>query len=194
MNLDGVSVLLDGVCKELPPYLGTPENIKTEIVQSPPDIVAFTHMHDDHYDGQFAKTYKELTLRSIFGPGFSIFGRVGDVTISGVETRHIGKSDVPHMSFAIKGSRCVWFVGDASPLQWKNISKLPKPDVLIVPYAYAITDSAWKLTKELGAETVILLHMPAKNNDEYELWKQVEKTTQNDEKLLFLDMGETAEI
>jgi hypothetical protein len=48
--------------------------------------------------------------------------------------------------------------------------------VLIAPFAYALSDSAWRMTCEL-AEHVVLVHMPLRENDPAKLWPQVEAVT-----------------
>jgi len=55
---------------------------------------------------------------------------------------------------------------------------LPKPDVLVVPYAYALTPAGWQLTQSLGAESVVLLHLPERKEDAPELWQGVTETLQ----------------
>ena len=112
MEIDGVSILLDGVCEQLPPYLGTPASIREKLLENMPNVVAFTHKHPDHYDEDYAKSYEDKTLRSVYGPESLPFLEVGGVEISAHKTRHIGKTDIPHVSFVIKGSATVWFVGD----------------------------------------------------------------------------------
>ena len=116
---------------------------------------------------------------------------VKGVYIQPVVSRHIGLGgkDVDHASFVVQGSRCVLFLGDAAPGQWRG-RELPKPDVLIVPYAYCNTPSSWALTKSFGAETVILLHMPNREEDTVGLWLAVEAVTIG-ENLLIPRMGET---
>ena len=192
--IDGISVLLDGVCRELPPYLGTPDSVREELENNFPDVVAFTHRHEDHFDESYAENYETLALRSVIGPESSISGGVSNLKIVSVPTRHIGKTDVPHTSFVIEGSECVWFMGDASPLELKNFSDFHKPDVIVVPYAYAISASAWKSTKNTGAKTIVLLHLPLKENDPYGLWQAVEEVTQNDACLKILQIGQETEV
>lgn len=194
LSLDGVTILLDGVCKELPPYFGTPKQILEELTLNFPDILAFTHYHNDHYDEEYKNLYKTNTLRPVYGPECACFGEYKGIQIQGISNRHIGKTDIPHVSFIIKGSKCVYFMGDASPLSWKGNLDLPKPDVVIAPYAYAVTESAWKITKELGAENIILLHLPHREKDEHKLWDMVEKTVANDNCLYIIEIGEKIEI
>ena len=74
---------------------------------------------------------------------------------------------------------------------WRDIDDLPPPDVLIVPYAYAITAAAWKTTRALGAQDVVLLHLPPRSNDPYGLWDAVETTTQQDSCLHIPAIGDT---
>ncbi len=192
--MDETRILLDGICEELSPYYGTPDLLRDELLENPPDAIAFTHEHSDHYDEKFAKKYETLTASPILKSGFAEPIKIGNLRLSTVITRHIGKVDVPHISFVIEGSKCVWFMGDASPVCLKNMQELPKPDVLIIPYAYAISDSAWRNTKEIGAKINIFLHLPQKDNDEYDLWKSVEVTTKKDESLLIPELGEVIEI
>ena len=194
LGIDNVSVLLDGVCRELPPYLGTPDLLREELENNFPDVVAFTHRHKDHFDESYAKNYETLALRSVIGPEFSILREVNDLKIHSVPTRHIGKVDIQHTSFVIEGSECVWFMGDASPLELKKFSEFRKPDVIIVPYAYAISASAWRSTKNTGAKTIVLLHLPLREDDPYGLWQAVEEVTQNDECLKILQIGQEIEI
>lgn len=184
LKLDGISVLLDGVCRQVKPYPATPPEMKTQLLENPPDAVAFTHAHKDHYDPAFASAYQGKTGRVVFGPALSGCqttaepGRVGGVQIIPVPSRHIGAAgkDTPHMSFVVLGSRCVWFLGDAAPSCWRKENALPKPDVLIVPYAYATTDASWALTQSLGAKEIVLLHLPSRDMDDIGLWNAVEST------------------
>lgn len=190
LKIDGVSILLDGVCGDLYPYIGTPENIRNELIVDFPDILAFTHMHEDHYDEIYAELYKKDTLRSVYGPELSHFSEEGTVKLQAVSTRHIGKSDLPHVSFIISGSKCVWFMGDASPLVVKKFENIPSPDILIVPYAYVNTKTAWELTKSLGAKDIVVLHLPSRNDDSERLWEAVETIVGNEENIHIPDVGD----
>ncbi len=191
LEMDGKRILLDGVCGPLPPYLGTPTELREMLTKDMPDVLAFTHEHPDHYDPSYAEFYKEKTLRSVIGPESLPFYELGN----GIElllegTRHIGKTDIPHVSYVIKGSATVWFMGDASPISLKKMTDLPPPDILIVPFAYAITPSAWRMAKETGAWKILLIHMPPKENDREGLWNMVRHTAGEDALLLALNIGE----
>jgi hypothetical protein len=89
----------------------------------------------------------------------------------------------------------VWFTGDAAPSAWRGREDLPKPDVLIAPYAYANTKSALELTKSL-TKKLILLHLPEPGKDPYGLWQQVKETVSQAEELQVIipEMGETFDI
>ena len=180
LTLDGVTILMDGVCREVKPYPATPPEIKAELMESLPDAIAFTHAHKDHYDPGFAACVLQNN-GVILGPadchGSMEPCTVGTVRITPVASRHIGGAGrtVSHSSFILEGSSCVWFTGDASPSQWKKHS-LPKPDVLIVPYAYCNTPSAWAATQSLEAKAVVLLHMPKVEDDSVGLWQAVTST------------------
>lgn len=202
LKLDGAEILLDGVCREVKPYPATPPQIKAELSAKWPDVVAFTHNHKDHYDPVYAADYQKQTNGVVLGPrdlsGVKTSATsvsVGAVTVTPVASRHIGAAGkcTEHISFVIQGSRCVWFLGDASPLQWRD-TDLPKPDVLLVPYAYATTESAWQMTKALTPDQVVLLHMPKREDDTLGLWDAVETTVKDAKHLHIPAMGETIHI
>ena len=189
LELDGVSILMDGVCREVKPYPATPPEEREALQRSFPDVIAFTHAHKDHYDPTYAALYQKQTGGVILGPA-TLPGckatmedtMVNGVYIRPVTSRHIGLAgkDVDHASFIVQGSRCVWFLGDAAPMQWRG-KDLPKPDVLIVPYAYANTPSGWAATKSLGADHVVLLHMPKREEDTIGLWDAVTSVLKSEE-------------
>ena len=201
LELDGVSILLDGVCAEVKPYQPTSEDMRQALLDHPPDCVAFTHGHLDHCDVSFIPAYLEKTAGPVLGPADIPLCEVGskqieNVKITPVECRHLGKSDgAAHQAYIIEGSRCVWFMGDAAPATWRRQTQLPRPDVILAPYAYA-TGSSWRLCSELGAETVVLLHLPEEGNDPYGLWDAVRQTVGSDPKprLLIPQMGETLDL
>lgn len=201
LELDGARILLDGVCGEVKPYLPTPEALRQELANSRLDAVAFTHAHEDHYDAAFVSEYLQSAAGPILGPADIPFSSqktvdIGKVRVIQVPTHHIGKLPaMGHNSFIVQGTRCVWFVGDASPLRWGKFTDLPKPDVLIAPYAYAIA-SGWQVSGRLGAKSVILLHLPLRDADPYGLWEAVEATTGQGggPELYIPQMGETIDL
>jgi len=184
LRLDGVSILLDGLADKVEGYLPTPPEIARQLLRNPPDMLAFTHYHADHCSEALLAPYRKQNLRPILGPEFLPLGavQIGQVMVTPVASRHLGKAEpnLQHVSYVIEGSQCVWFLGDAAPLQWKNWQELPRPDVLIAPYAFANTKSAWDLTCNL-ADKVVILHLPDRNADPYGLWRMVEQTTVNGE-------------
>ena len=191
LDMDGKRILLDGICESLPPYIGTPASIKDRLTQEMPDMLAFTHEHADHYDPSFVKLYKEKTLRYVYGPESLPFYKLENgIEMSLCKTRHIGKTDIPHVSYILNGSATVWFMGDASPLSLKKMIEYPKPDLLIIPFAYVITPSAWRMTKEMGAKRILLLHMPRKEDDTEGLWDMVKNTVCNDPSIFTMNVGE----
>lgn len=190
IEMGAVRILLDGICDDFYPYFGTPAAIREKLTVDFPDIVAFTHKHPDHFDSQYADLYQKTTLRSVLGPESSLIGEYAGVKVQGVPTRHIGKNDVPHASFVICGVKCIWFMGDASPLEMRKLSEFARPDILIVPYAFAITASAFKTVKALQPEKIVLVHMPDKANDENGLWGMVEQTVGTDKNLYIPDVSE----
>lgn len=201
LQLDGVKLLLDGFCKSVGPYVETPAHIRTALMAAPADVVAFTHGHDDHFHETLAAQYHKQTLRPILGPENLPCGAVqrgiaiGTVSIQPVKSRHIGKeyAHIPHMSYVIRGSKTVWFLGDAAPSQWREVGE--RADVMIVPFAYGLSDSAWRMTCSL-ADKVVLVHTPLRENDPDGLWPQVEAVTKRHcrSKLIILDLGQTIEL
>ena len=201
LELDGVKILLDGFCTGHGPYLATPAHIRESLQASPPDMLAFTHEHEDHFDAQMAENYHKQTLRPVLGPEnlpYRTTSRglaAGWVSILPIKSRHIGKEyfHIPHVSYDIEGSKTVWFLGDAVPSQWHGIDR--KCHVLIAPFAYAASESAWRMTCQL-ADHVVLVHMPLKSNDPAGLWPQVESVTAKycPVKLYIPAIGETIEI
>ncbi len=203
LSLDGVTILLDGVCREVKPYPVTPPWEREALQKCFPDVVAFTHAHKDHYDPTYAALYEKQTGGVILGPETlpGCHASMEDTVVKGVYiqpvfSRHIGLGgkDVAHASFVVQGSRCVWFLGDAAPMQWKQ-RQLPRPDVLLVPYAYANTPAGWAAAKALGAERIILLHMPHREEDSLGLWDAVTSVVKDEERSpMILSMGETLEL
>lgn len=181
LTLDGKRILMDGVCREVKPYPATPPSIRTKLENSLPDALLLTHKHEDHYDEAFVSQYVQNSAGPVLGPADIPYAgqkelTLGNIRILNLESRHIGKvQPLEHRSFILSGSKCVWFLGDASPLLWKNRNDLPKPDVMIVPYAYAI-GSGWDVCRNLGASTVVLLHLPQRDTDPYGLWDAVTQT------------------
>ena len=201
VDLDGVKILLDGFCRQEGPYMATPTAIRESLLADPPDMLAFTHDHPDHFDGETVAKYRKQTLRPVIGPENLPYGTtchgvaVGGVSVLPVKSRHIGKEyfHVPHVSYDIEGSKSVWFLGDAVPSQWHGIDR--KADVIIAPFSYALSDSAWRMTCQL-ADTVVLVHMPLRENDPAQLWPQMEAVTGKHcpVKLYVPAIGETLEI
>ena len=194
IETDGIRILVDGVSNKVLNYEETPKSIIEYLCRQFPDVVMFTHYHDDHYDEEFSLKYKKDTLRSVYGPEFALSGKMGNVRLKGIDTRHIGKTDIEHVSYIIDGEKCIWFMGDASPLELKKLSGEKRADILIVPYAYVTTKASWEHAKSVGSKKIILLHMPKREDDVYNLWGAMEETVENPKELIVLNMGEEIEI
>ena len=200
-ELDGVRILLDGFCDGVGHYFGTPAHLAEALLADPPQVLAFTHSHADHFSGPLAERYRKQTLRPILGPenlpceAVCHGVAVGQVSVRPVKSRHIGKEylDVPHVSYEIRGSKNIWFMGDATPTQWREVGG--RADVIVAPFAYALSDSAWKMTCSL-ADKVVLIHMPDRVDDPDGLWPQVEAVTARycPEKLLIPQLEQTIEL
>lgn len=173
LKLDDVSILLDGVCRQVNAYLPTPPEEKQHLLQNLPDAVAFTHSHPDHCDPDFVDAYQKATGKKILPVAPTSY--VGGIRVDAVMTRHMGKTDpkLLHTSLVLQGSKCVWFLGDAAPQQLKLLSAYPKPDVLIVPFPYLATEVTVKQIEAYLPCQIVLVHMPAKDNDPDGIWEMV---------------------
>lgn len=192
LELDGTKLLLDGVCREVSPYPATPSHIRQSLLQSPPDLVAVTHFHDDHCDPDFEKAYESATGRQVITPDFA--GKtlqIGNITLSVIPSRHIGKADCNHVSYWIRGSIDLLFTGDAAPMQWKK--NMPAADVLLAPFAYASTEAAWRVSREI-APKVVLLHFPELHLDSLGLRAAVLQTVGGNNGIFIPEMEEFVEI
>ncbi len=194
IKTNSTSVLLDGICNPPLPYLATPNEIKNEIISSLPNIVGFTHTHNDHFDNEFAEFFSKITgEKVIVTPDICV--QKGNVKVMSVKTRHLGKSDVAHISFVVMAeNKCIWFSGDAAPVSLLGRNDLPKPDILIVPFAYVNTASSFNNTLKSGAKQIIVVHMPNKENDIYGIFETVETVINNNNAVHILKLGETIHI
>lgn len=198
LELDGKRILMDGVCEGFGAYLGTPEHLREVLHRQPPDALVYTHTHPDHYDELFVSHYLQNTAGPVLGPADIPCGetgamQLGNILITPVETRHIGRTNgCDHRSYVLQGSGCVWFMGDASPLHWQKIANVPKPDVIIAPYGFFL-GKGWEHCKQSGAKSIVVVHMPLKENDPYELWQALEKilTDQSGPEVFVPAIGET---
>ena len=190
LKLDDVHILLDGVCRDVFPYLATPQQERANLTNTWPDAVAFTHEHDDHWDASYAQAYLNATGREVVKETAS----VGNVKLTAVPTRHMGRAGLTtkHASFVITGSKCVWFMGDAAPTQLKELSDFPKPDVLMVPYPYVSTPAACKVLESFLPCKILLLHLPSHSCDPEGLWQILAHGLEQLKPYIVLpEMGET---
>lgn len=189
LKMDETSILLDGVCRPYANYLGTPDGLREQLLQNPPDALAFTHRHPDHCDAAFAEAFAQNTHCPIFWAEEPRPKRVGNLEIIPIPTRHMGREEIAHVSYVVRGSQCVWLVGDASPLA-RFPKELPKPDLLIIGFAHACAPTIWKRTKGYGAKKILLLHLPDRAQDPRRLWNAVEEATAGDPDLYIPSIGE----
>ncbi len=208
LNLDDVSILLDGVCAQVLSYLPTPPEEREKLSSQWPDIVAFTHIHEDHFDLDYAKAYAEATGRPIVSTAQAehllpqkVWTQevytAGKARLKAVKTRHMGHwgQTTEHHSFVLEGSQCVWFLGDASPIQMKLLSEVGKPDVLILPYPYVSTPAALKIVEQFLPCKIVLLHLPAKERDPDGIWQGAESGIRQLRPYLYVpEVGETINL
>lgn len=173
--MDGVQILLDGVCREVSPYLSAQPEELERLTSRWPDAVCFSHTHEDHFCPDYTAAYKAATGREAMIPNGAGEWTTGDVRITAVPTRHLGKAgaNTAHCSFVVQGSKTLWIMGDAAPTQLRKLEHLPKPDVLVVPFAYLATESAVALVRQYLPCDIVLVHMPAPDNDPDGIWDTV---------------------
>ena len=201
LTLDDANILLDGVCREVYPYLATPAGIVRELQ---PDVLLFTHNHPDHFDPVAAQKLG----KPIYGP-MQVAEQVscpvhpdesltvGSVRITAVPTRHMGHygKTTQHQSYALEGSQKIWFLGDASPMELKRFASFSKPDVLIVPYPYISTLASVKMVETLLPCKIVLLHLPLQNADPEKIWESVAEGMDHLKAYLYLpELGETLNL
>ena len=188
LTLDHVSILLDGACQGLSSYLATPPAVLEALTASPPDALAFTHAHPDHFDGAFTAEFFCRTGRPVLGtqgvadclpevPVMQDGAVIGGVRVTPIVSRHLGVEwrNYPHVSYLLEGSRRVFFVGDATPACWKDAVFRLKPDVLIAPYPYVTTRIGWQTVLQFAPKCVVLVHMPDREYDPDGIWPMVTK-------------------
>lgn len=204
LTLDDVKILLDGVCREVDPYPATPPAIAQELISCAPDILLFTHVHEDHFDPEYCRMVTK-PICSTSQVAEELPGRVspeqtvstGKVRIVAVPTRHMGHygKTTEHQSFVLEGSQTVWFLGDASPMELKKFASFPRPDVLMIPYPYISTPAALKTVEGLLPCKIVLLHMPLPEIDPEKIWQSVQAGMEHLKAYLYVpELGETLNI
>ena len=143
---DGRRILLDGVCRALNGYEGTPPALLERLLETKLDLIAFTHSHPDHFLAPFIQDYlRRWPGTVVAGPAdvaraaapYPVTEKIvdlGGIRFFSVPTRHIGATarHTPHLSFVLQtGSTCLWFTGDAAPVQSPPLPPLPRADVLL---------------------------------------------------------------
>lgn len=209
LELDGTTILLDAICGGVGPYLPTPPGLLEELTARRIDLAAFTHAHPDHLEPSamteclFAwggvPVLGTREVAEALAPWTVTVGEpvsVGGVTVTPIPSRHIGAAyrNVEHNGLLIEGSRRLLFAGDAAPTQWEGSAL--RPDVLLAPFAYVTTEAGWHIVESLSPQKLVLLHLPARDNDPERLWQAVEGTLSRcrDIPVDIPDMGETVTV
>lgn len=193
LKMDGISILLDGVCSKVEPYAVTPEDYIEQLSVNYPDAVGFTHRHPDHFLNSYVCDYERETGKRAYLDE-AICVKLGNVHLQSILTRHLGRVEegLLHCSFLISGTKTVLFTGDAAPATVKGIAA----DVVIAPFAYANSSSGLKAVLETGAKYLILVHMPECKADPYGIWAGVNETilAQDGLQVFIPEMGENIVI
>ncbi len=207
LELDGRSILLDGICDGAGPYLPTPPGMLDALLECKPDLMVVTHAHPDHLAPDAAveclfawggiPVLGTRDVARILSPWPVVVGEAaaaGPVGVAPIPSRHIGaaRREVEHVSFLLKGSRRCFFLGDAAPLQWKGWTE--PLDVLFAPFAYAATNAGWRVVEELSPQRLVLLHMPARDYDPGRLWNMEGLSHRRGIPVTIPEMGETVDF
>lgn len=209
LELDGSTILLDAICGGVGPYLPTPPELLDLILERRAELLAFTHAHPDHLDPSAAEECLFVWggaavlgtggVAEALSPWPVAVGEpvtAGGVHVTPIPSRHIGAAyrSVEHDSFLLEGSRRFLFLGDAAPTQWEGSGL--RPDVLFAPFAYVTTRAGWHIVEDLSPQRLVLLHLPARDNDPDHLWREVEGTLSScrDIPVTIPAMGERIEI
>jgi len=148
----------------------------------------YTHSHPDHFEPGFATRFYEKTRRPVLGtagvaellpevPVEQGSVMIKDVRVTPVPSRHLGVEwrQHPHVSYLVEGSKRVFIVGDAVPLCWKEGISSLRPDVLVAPYPYITTAVGRQTVLRFAPQSVMLVHMPAKDRDPDGIWPMTER-------------------
>ena len=208
LELDGVCILFDGVGLPVQDYPPTPPDILNDLLSRQIDLLAFSHTHPDHFSPAFVIHY--LSRRDVFLAGPEDMSaalddipveagsiRLGDVTVTPLPCRHMGrKESLPHRAYLVEGSVCVLFLGDASPLPWRDIDLRPIPDVVIAPLGFALTEVAWLSVEHLRPGLLIMTHFSEEARDASELRAAARLVAKrhSEQKVVIPVLGETVEF
>ena len=69
----------------------------------------------------------------------------------------------------------------------------PKPGFLIAPFAYAVTEAAWKTVELFSPDVLILVHLPERTRDDDCVWSAVKSVTERhpERRIVIPKIGET---
>lgn len=190
-EVDGRQIGIDCLCKDSSKlYQDTPPHIREELK---PDILVFTHEHEDHFCTEYVKEVWEKNLNlhiyttkrvtecltqiniPISNPNQVQDGTVlrGDgMQIEFVETVHEGEqySNVQNLTLLIRTEdKHLVITGDAMPCKelFERIAAWsPHIDWFFAPFPYVGLRSTRKLMKEyLNIENIFVLHQPRPEAD-----------------------------
>ena len=190
-EVDGRQIGIDCLCKDSSKlYQDTPPQIREELK---PDILIFTHEHEDHFCAEYVKEAWERNLQLIIystertinllqemnipednlyqvadGDGIEI----DDLHITFMQCIHEGDqyANIPNLTLLIKNEdKHLVVTGDAMPCKelFERIAAWsPHIDWLFAPFPYVGLRSTRKLMKEyLDIENIFVLHQPRPEAD-----------------------------
>lgn len=191
LEVDGRRIGIDCLCKDSSKlYQDTPTQIREELK---PDILIFTHEHEDHFCAEYVKEAWERnpqliiystertiqTLRDIDISEDNLYQvadgeeiKIDSLHITFMQSMHEGDqySDIQNLTLLIKiEDKYLVITGDAMPCQElfeKIAAWSPYIDWLFVPFPYVGLRSTRKLmTEHLDIQNIFVLHQPRKEAD-----------------------------
>lgn len=191
LNVGGRTIGIDCLCKDSSRlYSDTPSQIRKQLN---PDILIFTHEHEDHFCQEYVKEAWEKNpnliiyatektvkvLREINIPEGNLYqvadgdeNEVDSLHIKFMQSIHEGDqyANIQHLTLLIRmGEKHLVVIGDAMPCKdlFKKISAWSSHiDWLFAPFPYVGLRSTRKLLKEyLDIENIFVLHQPRKEAD-----------------------------
>jgi L-ascorbate metabolism protein UlaG (beta-lactamase superfamily) len=155
------------------------------------DAILVTHWHDDHFSAEAVAAHLNASARTRFvsspqvvdlvravapglsdrlrailpDPGQSAEIRVGNVPVRVLRIRHNQSRRFPeqHVGFLIGDSTTVLHVGDADPKadNFAVLRTLPKIDIALLPFWYAMNDENRRFVSEsIAPRRIVAMHLP----------------------------------
>lgn len=193
LESEGYGILIDGLWsrRRIEGYTPYDDRIHDPFVKFShvPAACLFTHHHPDHLSYEVVNEKIERYQGICWieaGKEERNEYRIGPFRITGMNLRHSGyeKSEdnqIPHSIFLIeREGRSYLFTGDAEidiQAAEKIREQLGSPTVLFVNPLQLAKDEKRAAVGMIGAERIVIIHLPEKEDDSSSMWKIAEMAT-----------------